>query len=215
MTKDSSPMLIATRYREQAPPGNEYGCERTEQLLHQWLPRLVPSLTRGVEREHKLCSDIPWSTLCLEGSTWWTLHCVCMSIIRTTNPEAKLSMKMKLWGETFIATFQTLVWPPMLMFHLSLDEACCSVHFPRLQLYHICYLFLASLENKPTQYPASKPLIWVVIIFFLGIPAWAISWLCFYLDCGRFLKILFKQIHALHSRRKGRQLWFVTARQHS
>lgn len=39
-------MLIATCYREQAPPGTEYGCERTEQLLRQWLPRLVPSLTR-------------------------------------------------------------------------------------------------------------------------------------------------------------------------
>lgn len=53
-------MLVATCYREQAPPGNEYGhertepgnefrCDRTEQLRHQWLPRLVPSLTESLQ----------------------------------------------------------------------------------------------------------------------------------------------------------------------
>lgn len=56
MTKDSNLMLIATCCPEQAPLGNDYGCERsepgnesglvrTEWPHHQWPPRPVPPLT--------------------------------------------------------------------------------------------------------------------------------------------------------------------------
>lgn len=53
--------------------------------------------------------------------TFLDLHCACKGLCdelcvvsvcpssEPQNPEAKLSMKMKLWGETVIATFQTLV----------------------------------------------------------------------------------------------------------